>query len=99
MDQAVQSISKQVFTHQYRAKAVKLVTALGMEVTRVAKHCALSVETYSRWVRVARAGALMSVESVTDLHAEVSRLKRELCIASEERDTLKRRAHFMKQSR
>jgi transposase len=65
---------------------------------------ALSVKTYSRWVRVARAGTLMSVDAqrvqpVTDLQAEVSRLKRELAVACEERDILKKAtAYFAKQS-
>jgi transposase len=40
------------------------------------------------------------VQPVTDLQAEVSRLKRELAIACEERDILKKAtAYFAKQSR
>ena len=89
------STSKRVFTHEYRAEAVKLVTEQSMGVTEAAKILALSVKTYSRWVRVARAGTLMSVDTyrvqpVTDLQAEVSRLKRELAVACEERDILKK---------
>ena len=101
----MQSISKRVFTHEYRAEAVKLVTEQGMGVTEAAKKLALSVKTYSRWVRVARAGTLMSVDAhrlhpVTDLQAEVSRLKRELAVACEERDILKKAtAYFARQSR
>ena len=76
----MQSISKRLFTHEYRAEAVRLVTAQGMGITDAAKKLALSVKTYSRWVRVARAGTLMSVDThrvqpVTDLQAEVSRLE------------------------
>ena len=56
---------------------------------------ALSVKTYSRWVRESRAGTLMSVDAhrvlpVTDLQVEVSRLKRELPIACEDRGILKK---------
>ena len=66
-----------------------------MEVTEAAKMLALSVKTYSRWVGESRAGTLMSVNAhrvlpVTDLQAEVSRLKRELAIACEDRDILKK---------
>ena len=66
-----------------------------MEFTEAAKQLALSVKTYSRWVRESRAGMLMSVDAhrvlpVTDLQAEVSRLKRELAIACEDRDILKK---------
>jgi transposase len=65
MEQAMQSTSKRAFTHEYRAEAVKLVTVQGMGVTEAAKKLALSVKTYSRWVRVARAGALHSVDAHT----------------------------------
>ncbi len=56
---------------------------------------ALSVKTCSRWVREARAGTLMSVDAhrvlpATDLQVEVSRLKRELAIACEDRGILKK---------
>lgn len=91
----MQSISKRVFTHEYRAEAVKLVTEQGMGITDAAKKLALSVKTYSRWAREERAGTLLRVDThrvqpVTDLQAEVSRLKRELAVACEERDILKK---------
>ena len=101
----MQTITKRVFTHEYRAEAVKLVIEQGMGVTEASKKLALSVKTYSRWVREARAGRLVHVDThrlqpVTDLQAEVSRLKRELAIACEERDIQKKAtAYFAKQSR
>lgn len=59
----MQSMSKRVFSHEYRAEAVKLVTEQGMGVTEAAKKLALLVKTHSRWVRVARAGVPMSADS------------------------------------
>lgn len=101
----MQSVPKRVFTHEYRAEAVKLVLAEGLGVSDAARKLGLSVKTYSRWIREARAGVLARVDTyrsqpVTDLQAEVSRLKRELAIACEERDILKKAtAYFAKQSR
>jgi transposase len=95
MEFYMSTIPKRVFTHEYRAEAVKLVTEQAMEISKAANKLGLSVKTYSRWVRDARAGTLVCVDtyrtqSVTDLQAEVSRLKRELAIACEERDILKK---------
>jgi transposase len=99
------NVPKRVFTHEYRAEAVKLVINEGMIVAQAARKLGLSVKTYSKWVRDARAGILAQVDSyrlqpVSDLQAEVSRLKRELAIACEERDILKKAtAYFAKVAR
>jgi transposase len=66
-----------------------------MGIWDAANKLGLAVKTYSRWVRDARAGTLFGLDTyrtqpVTDLEAEVSRLKRELAIACEERDILKK---------
>ena len=89
---------KRQFTHEYRAEAVKLVTEQGMQLTAAARKLSLSVQTYANWVSKAREGKLARVDAhrvqpVNDLQAEVSRLKRELAIACEERDILMARGH------
>lgn len=94
----MQSVPKRVFTHEYRAEAVKLVFAEGLGVSEAARKLGMSVKTYSKWIRDARTGVLARVDThralpVTDLQAEVSRLKRELAIACEERDILKNSPH------
>lgn len=91
----MQFAPKRVFTHEYRAEAVKLVLAEGLGVTPAARKIALSVKTYSRWIREARACVLAHVDThrtqpVNDVKAEVSRLRRELTVACEDRDTLKK---------
>jgi transposase len=96
---------KRQFTHEYRAEAVKLVTEQGMQLTAAARKLSLSVQTYANWVSKARAGKLARIDAhrlqpVNELHAEVSRLKRELAIACEERDILKKAtAYFAKLSK
>lgn len=93
---------KRQFTHEYRAEAVKLVTEQSMTLTAAARKLSLSVQTYANWVNKARQGKLARVDAhrlqpVNDLQAEVSRLKRELAIACEERDILKKAtAYFAK---
>ena len=91
----MQAIPKRVFTHEYRAEAVKLVLAQGLGITKAARKLGLSVKTYSKGIPDARAGKLANVDTqrtqpVTNLQAEESRLKRELAIAREERDILKK---------
>jgi transposase len=95
MEFCMSTIPKRVFTLEYRAEAIKLVTQQAIGVSEAANKLGLSVKTCSRWVRDARAGTLVRLDTyrtqpVTDLQAEVSRLKRELAIACEERDVLKK---------
>ena len=83
----METVPKRVFTHEYRAEAVKRVLAEGLGVSEAARKLGLSVKTYSRWIREARSDVLAGVDThrtqpVSDLQAEVSRLKRELAKAS-----------------
>ncbi|MGL4230878.1 MAG: transposase [Casimicrobium sp.] len=41
---------KRQFMHEYRAEAVKLVTAQGMKVSAGAQKLDLSMQTYATWV-------------------------------------------------
>ena len=91
------SILKRIFTNEYRAEAVKLVTESNLGITVAALKLGVSVKTYSHWVRQAKAGKLATIEAprlqpVGELQAEISRLKRELANAGEERDILMARA-------
>ena len=54
---------KRQFTHEYRAKAVKLVTEQGMQLTAAARKLSLAVQTYANWVSKARAGKLAQASS------------------------------------
>jgi transposase len=102
MENTMSGTPKRQFTHEYRAEAVKLVTEQGMRVSAAAQKLGLSMQTYANWVARAREGKLTAVDAhrmqpVSELQAEVSRLKRELAIACEERDILKKAtAYFAK---
>lgn len=91
----MQSIPKRVCTHEHRAEAVDLVLAEDLGGTPTSRKLGLSVQTYSRWIHEARVGVLARVDMhlaqpVSDLRAEVSRLKRELAITCEDRDVSKK---------
>lgn len=101
----MQEISKRVYTREYRIEAVKLVTEQGMSITAAAGKLSVSVKTYANWVKQARAGTLSALDAhrivpVSEAQAEISRLKRELAVAIEERDILKKAtAYFAKVSK
>jgi transposase len=66
-----------------------------MKVGTAGQKLGLSMQTYANWVARAREGKLVTVDAhhmqpVSELQAEVSHLKRELAIACEECDMLKR---------
>ena len=87
------SIPKRIFTKKYRAEAVKRVTESNLSITVAALKLGVSVKTYSNWVRQAKAGKLVTIEAhrlqpVGELQTEISRFKRELANACEERDIL-----------
>ena len=93
----MQSVPKRVFTHEYRAEAVKLLLAEGLGVTQAARKLGLSARRIrsGSGIRDARAGALSTIDThrvqpVSDLQADVSRLKRERAIACENREVQKK---------
>ena len=105
------SIPKRIFTNEYFAEAVKRVTASSLGITVAALKLGVSVKTFSNWVRQAKGGKLATIDAhrlqpVSELQAKISRLKRELANACEERDILMARGHpekatayFAKQSK
>ena len=73
----MQSVPKRVFTHEYRAEAIKLVLAEGLGVSEAARKLGLSVKTYSKWTRDARSGVLARLDTfrtqpVSDLQTVLS---------------------------
>jgi transposase len=105
MENTMSGTTKRQFTHEYRAQAVKFVTEQGMNVSAAARKLGVPMQTYANWVVKSREGTLAAVDTrrlqpVSELQAEVSRLKRELAVACEERDILKKAtAYFAKQSK
>ncbi len=79
--------------YEGREQAVQLVQDQELTIPEVARRLVMSDKTLANWVGRARRGPLAKLgenrRPVTELEAEVSRLKRELAEARMERDILK----------
>lgn len=99
----MERLPRQRYTKEYREQAVKLVLEEKLTVPGAARRLSMSQKTLANWVHKVRRGQLAEVgdsrKPVTELEAEVSRLKRELAEARMERDILKKAtAYFAKES-
>ena len=97
----METLPRQTYTKEFREQAVRLVIEQELTVPEAARRLSMSSQTLSNWVFKARHGKLAGMDAhrkpVTDLEAEVSRLKRELAEARMERDILKKAtAYFAK---
>lgn len=100
----MEKLPRQRYTNEYRHQAVRFVTEERLTVPEAARRLSMSEKTLTNWLHKARHGKLglvgASRRPVTDLEAEVSRLRRELAEARMERDILKKAtAYFAKVSR
>jgi transposase len=100
----METLPRQKYTKEFREQAVRLVTEQELTIPEAARRLSMSDKTLANWVFKARHGKLGEAgthrKPVTDLEAEVSRLKRELAEARMERDILKKAtAYFAKESR
>ena len=90
-------ISRRVFTGEFKAEAVKLVTEQGVRKSEVARRLDVSLKSLDDWIKQSKAGVLKGSLGVGKLTAEQQRireLERELAIARMERDILKKATAF-----
>jgi transposase len=89
------------FTDEFKQQAVRLVVDEGRSVTAVARELDLVGSALGQWVKQAQANGSKGRTGLTTAEREeLTRLRRELRIAQEERDILKKAtAFFAKQSR
>ncbi|MCA1607083.1 MAG: IS3 family transposase [Acidobacteria bacterium] len=100
-----EQLPKQVYTNEYRAQAVLLVTRDGLSIAEAARRLSMSLKTLANWVKRAKAGRLPATSNgassgqrvVTEEQAEVSRLRRENAELRMERDILKKSAAYFGQ--
>ena len=100
----MEKIPKRVYTKAFKEEAAQLVLRDGLGQTEAARRLSISMKTLANWVAIARHGKPVTVgtarQPVTELEAEVSRLRRELVEIKQERDLLKKAtAYFAKESR
>jgi transposase len=104
MEALMNRIPKAVYTKEFREEAVKLALTDGVSVSEAARRLSISMKTLANWVRVAKDGKLKNIgqnqKPLTELEAELGRVKRELAEVKMERDLLKKFAtYFAKESR
>jgi len=90
----MERVPRQKYTKEFREHAVQLVLEQALTTPEAARRLTMSDKTLANWVFRARHGQLAELSEtrrpVTELEAEVSRLKRELAEARMERDILKK---------
>ena len=100
----MKKIPRRIYTREFKEQAAKLVVESGQGLTETARSLSISAKTLANWVVAARHGGRAAGDDkrrpVTELEAEVSRLKRELAEMKMERDLLKKAtAYFARESR
>jgi transposase len=95
----MERIPRQKYTKEFREQAVQLVREQDLTTPEAARRLAISDKTRANWVFRARHGQLAKMgerrRPVTDLEADVSRLKRDLAEARMERDILKKATAYV----
>mgnify|MGYP001581588041 CR=1 FL=1 len=90
----MERVPRQQYTTEFREQAVQLVLEQQVTIPEAARRLTMSGNTLKNWVGRARRGQLATLgesrRPVTELEAEVSRLKRDLAEARMERDILKK---------
>jgi transposase len=102
MEEQKKRRTRRKFTDEYKARAVRLVLKEGQKAAQVARDLGLIESVLHNWVRQAKidrgmgpAGALTSEE-----REELSRLRKQVRVLSEEKEILRKAAAFFaKESR
>ena len=100
----MEKLPKRVYTKEFKEQAAQLVVRDGLGLTEAARRVSISVKTLANWVAAAKHGKRVKAgparQPVTELEAEVARLRRELAEMKMERDLLKKAtAYFAKETR
>lgn len=94
---------KAVYTKEFREEAVKLAMTDGVGVSEAARRVSISMKTLANWVRAAKDGKLENVgqtqKPLTEIEAELGRLKREFAEVKMERNLLKSLQRTSRRSR
>jgi transposase len=93
----MERIPRQFYTKEFKEEAVQLVVNGGMSVAEVGRRLSLSPQTLRNWITKQRGGKLLnsSGRTVTELEAEVSRLRKELAETRLEKEILKKAMAYL----
>lgn len=94
----MERIPRAYYTRELREEAVKLVTEGGLSIPEAGRRLSISTSTIRYWVKAHRTGKLAQVgkqlRPLTEVEAELARVKRELAQVKMERDFLKKAAAY-----
>jgi transposase len=94
----MKKLPRQSYTTEFRRQAVEMVARDGLSIAEASRRLSLSPKTLTNWVRRAKHGdspaAPAPRREVTDVEAELSRLRRENAELRMERDILKKSAAY-----
>lgn len=93
----MEKIPRQFFTNEFKEEAVNLVVDGGLTLAEAGRRLSLTPQTLKNWVTKHRAGGLIGSgsRSVSELEAEVSRLRKELAEARLEKEILKKAMAYL----
>ena len=88
----MERIPRQFYTNEFKHEAVSLVVDGGLTVAEVSRRLSVSQQTLRNWIKKYRSNGLVASggRSVSDLEAEVSKLRKELAEARLEKEILKK---------
>jgi len=92
-----------IYSKELREEAVKLVTESGLSLAEVSRRLEIPDQTIRNWVQAKREGRLSEIgknqKPLTEVEAELAKVRRELAEVKMERDLLKKAAaYFAKES-
>jgi len=93
----LERIPRQFFTLEFKEEAVSLVINGGLTVAEVGRRLSVSQQTLRNWIKKYNTTGLKTPGShnVSDLEAEVSRLRKELAEARLEKEILKKAMAYL----
>ena len=88
----MERIPRQFYTDEFRHESVSLVIDGGLTVAEFSRRLSVSQQTLRNWIKKHRKDRLATSggRSVSDLEAEVSKLRKELAEARLEKEILKK---------
>ncbi|ENY72670.1 transposase IS3/IS911 family protein [Aeromonas diversa CDC 2478-85] len=92
--------SREHYSPEFRAEAVRLVLEQGLSQAEAARRLGIAKGTLANWVVAAKGGQEKPApggRSVAELEAEVARLRKALAQANMERDIIKKAAAYFAQ--
>jgi transposase len=94
----MEKLPRQSYTTEFRQQAVEMVARDGLSIAETSRRLSLSPKTLTNWVRRAKRGDSPETAApgreITDVEAELSRLRRENAELRMERDILKKSAAY-----